>query len=183
LVLLIWRPAVFVTPQLVAHGEGGNATPVVTPLYLPQHMGKSAPVETSKVSIPAPVPQAAKQHRSNVLENDRTDDAAEAGSREGSSFAGASEGDQIFPAIPIPATFVDPTVSRWELPAGLEGDVIVEITIDEQGIVVAVKLVQGIGHGIDEKVIAALRDRRYRPATRNGVPILSKQDVLRHFPS
>jgi protein TonB len=61
--------------------------------------------------------------------------------------------------------------------------VIVEITIDAQGIVVAERLLQGLGHGVDERVIAVLRDWRYHPATRNGVPIPSKYDVHFHFPS
>ena len=60
---------------------------------------------------------------------------------------------------------------------------IVEISIDAQGIVVAERLLQGLGHGVDERVIAVLRDWRYRPATRNGVPIPSKYDVHFHFPS
>jgi protein TonB len=61
--------------------------------------------------------------------------------------------------------------------------VIVEISIDAQGIVVAERLLQGLGHGVDERVIAVLRDWRYHPATRNGVPIPSKYDVHFHFPS
>jgi protein TonB len=138
------------------------------------------------LSRPTPVQKAQKtrlQKRSNVLEKDTQKDSAEAGSPEGSAWDGPVEGEEVMPAIPLPGSFADPKVSRWELPGGLQGDVIVEITIDDQGMVVNERLLQGMGHGIDEKVIAALRDWRFRPATRNGVAIPSKHDVHFHFPS
>lgn len=185
LVLLVWRPAVFVKPRLLAHGQGGTAAPVSVTLYLPQS-AKTASVHPPLVMLPVPVRKAQKtalRKRSNVLESTRKPDAAEAGSREGSAFDGPAEGDEVMPAIPLPGSFADPKVSRWELPAGLQGDVVVEVTISDQGLVVDEKLLQGLGPGIDEKVIAALRDWRFRPATRNGVAIPSKHDVHFHFPS
>ena len=94
---------------------------------------------------------------------------------------GLTEGDEIKPGFAI--TFTDPRVARWELPSGVQGDVIVELTIDVQGNVVEEKLLQGMGHGIDERVIATLRDWRFRPATRNGVAIPFKYDAHFHFPS
>lgn len=184
LVALWWRPAIFVKPQLIAHGEGGAATPIANTLYLPQDLTEAP--QRSLLSLPAPVRKAQKtrlQKRSNALEKDTQANSAEAGSREGSAFDGPAEGEEIMPAIPLPGSFADPKVSRWELPGGLQGDVIVEITIDDQGAVVQERLLQGMGHGIDEKVIAALRDWRFRPATRNGIAIPSKHDVHFHFPS
>jgi protein TonB len=183
LLLLVWRPAVLVTPQLIARGEGGTATPLSVALYLPRDVQASAAIKPSPVSVPARIHKMAKQRRSNVLANDQPVDSAETGSREGSALAGSLEGEDVRPAIPLPGSFEDPAISRWELPAGVEGDVIVELTINDQGIVVDEKLLQGIGHGVDERVIAALRGRRYRPATRNGIAIPSKQDFYRHFPS
>jgi protein TonB len=184
LVALWWRPAIFVKPQLIAHGEGGAATPIANTLYLPQDLAETS--QPSLLSHPVPVRKAqnARLHkRSNVVEKETLADSTEAGSHEGSALDGPTEGEEIMPAIPLPGSFADPKVSRWELPGGLQGDVIVEITIDDQGAVVQEKLLQGMGHGIDEKVIAALRDWRFRPATRNGIAIPSKHDVHFHFPS
>jgi hypothetical protein len=48
--------------------------------------------------------------------------------------------------------------------------------------VVQTKILQAIGYGIDQKVVAALQEWRFRPATRNGVAIPSKHDVHYHFP-
>jgi TonB family protein len=65
----------------------------------------------------------------------------------------------------------------------VQGDVIVEITIDTAGTVVETKLLQAFGYGIEDKVIAAVQRWRFRPATKDGTPIPSKQDVHFHFPS
>jgi periplasmic protein TonB len=183
-VILCWRPASFVKPQLIAHGEGGAATSMSTTLYLPQDLTETP--QQSLSSLPAPVQKTRKtklKKRSNVLEKEATTNSVEAGSRDGSALDGLAEGEDVMPAIPLPGSFADPKVSRWELPGGMQGDVIVEITIDDQGAVVNERLLQGMGHGIDEKVIAALRDWRFRPATRNGIAIPSKHDVHFHFPS
>lgn len=183
-VILCWRPAIFVKPQLIARGEGGAATSMSTTLYLPQDLTEVP--QQSLSSLPAPVQKPRKtklKKRSNVLEKEATTNSVEAGSRDGSALDGLAEGEDVMPAIPLPGSFADPKVSRWELPGGMQGDVIVEITIDDQGAVVNERLLQGMGHGIDEKVIAALRDWRFRPATRNGIAIPSKHDVHFHFPS
>ncbi len=60
---------------------------------------------------------------------------------------------------------------------------IVEVTIDEQGNVTDLKLTQGIGYGIDEKVLAVLRQWHFRPATRNGSSIASQHLVHFHYPA
>jgi len=66
--------------------------------------------------------------------------------------------------------------------AGIQGDVVIEITIDDAGNIVEMKVVRSLGTVIDQKVLAALRNWRFRPATRDGAAIASKQDVYYHFP-
>jgi TonB family protein len=105
---------------------------------------------------------------------------AAGGSPYGSMLEGAV-GSEVRPALP--EIFPDPEVDRRSLPADVQGDVIVEITIDERGNVVEERLLSGVDHGVDDKVIAALKNWHFRPATADGVPIPSKQDVHFHFPS
>ena len=90
-------------------------------------------------------------------------------------------GDEVTPALP--EVFPDPPVSRADLPFGVEGDVIVEVTIDAQGNVVETKLLQGIGYGIEQKVLAVLQRWHFRPAMRDGVTIASQHIVHFHYPS
>jgi len=183
--LLVWcwpAPPGFVRPIWLAHGENGSGTPVSVALYLPQDIRVA---ERPLLSLPAAArPQHAKaklHKRANVLDQDKPEDRAEAGSTSGTSMYGATEGDEIKPGFAV--RFTDPRVARWQMPSGIQGDVIVELTIDTQGNVVEEKLLQGLGHGIDELVISTLRDWHFRPATRNGVAIPFKYDAHFHFPS
>lgn len=109
-----------------------------------------------------------------------TEPGKPAGSPYGSLSEGTISGYEVRPALPV-FTF-DPMVDRSELPAGFEGNIIVEITIDEQGNIVQETVTQGISPGIDAKVLAAVRQWHFRPATRDGVAIASRQDVYYHFP-
>jgi protein TonB len=52
--------------------------------------------------------------------------------------------------------------------AGIAGKVRVEITVDEQGRVVSVTVLQGLGHGLDEAAVAAARGMTFEPAVRCG---------------
>jgi periplasmic protein TonB len=176
---------VFVRPALIARGEGGSATPSSVVLYAPNDLQIAASSSPPLLSLPVArkKPNKAKlRKRANVLEEpDKTPNQAEAGSENGSAYDGLASGDEVKPALPI--AFQDLKIYRSELPGGIQGDVIVEITIDTQGAVVEERLLQGLGHGVDDRVIAVLRDWRFHPATRNGVAIPSKHDVHFHFPS
>jgi TonB family protein len=75
----------------------------------------------------------------------------------------------------------EPHVNLDDLRGIAEGNVVIEITIDESGGIVNKTVVQSMGPAIDAQVLAALENWRFRPATRDGVPIPSKQDVVYHF--
>jgi len=52
--------------------------------------------------------------------------------------------------------------------SGVAGKVRVEITVDERGKVTSVRLVQGLGHGLDEAALSAARAMTFEPAMRCG---------------
>ncbi len=52
--------------------------------------------------------------------------------------------------------------------AGIVGKVRVEITVDAKGNVASVKVIEGLGHGLDEACIAAARSMTFEPAQRCG---------------
>jgi protein TonB len=174
---------IFVRPSLIAHGEGGSATPSSLILYVPNDLEIASASKPPLLSLPAPAPKKPQKtklkKRTNVIEE--ATNPAEVGSENGSAYDGLASGDEVKPALPV--AFQDLKIYRSELPSGIQGDVIVEITIDAQGAVVEERLLQGLGHGVDDRVIAVLRDWRFHPATRNGVAIPSKHDVHFHFPS
>lgn len=186
-IVFCWPTApIFVRPALIARGEGGSATPSSIVLYVPNDLEIATSSNPPLLSLPASShkkPQKTKlRKRTNVIEEaDKTPNPAEVGSENGSAYDGLASGDEVKPALPV--AFQDLKIYRSELPSGIQGDVVVEITIDVQGAVVEERLLQGLGHGVDDRVIAVLRDWHFRPATRNGVAIPSKHDVHFHFPS
>lgn len=192
--LLLRQPApVFVRPQAVVAGAGGTS---VTALYLPYDRGvHSDPATEARVSLDldlaASKSKALRRKRNKAplkadlkADKDRAGDAlqtARAGSPYGSLADGPADGREIRPALPV--AFVNPEVSRSELPAGVQGDVVVEVTIDARGNIVEKRILQRLGYGIDEKVLAALEGWRFTPATQDGVPISSQHDIHFHFPN
>jgi len=186
-ILLHRPPTVELTPTWLANGSGTHSYRVI---YAPS--GDEAFTEEDKLSLAhsrnaarhRPKPSSTKPAQDHLqLPDDAiaSDHNTRAGSELGTVIDGPIEGHEVHVAYPV--IFPDPLVARHELPAGLTGDVVVEVTIDAQGNVVETRIVQAIGHGIDEKIVDALRRWRYQPATLDGVPVASKHDVHFHFPS
>jgi TonB family protein len=132
----------------------------------------------------APRGQTLHAHASETLQTSLSVShiqASTAGSPHGTVLEGPFSGDEVRPALPIVSS--DPLVDASELPEGLkEGDVVVEITIDAQGNIVQKTVISSLGPAIDSKVLAALENWHFLPATHWGAPIPSKQDVHYHFP-
>ena len=96
----------------------------------------------------------------------------------------ASAGDPTGEAdvsVALADFFPAPKPDLSALPHGTSGDVVVDIVIDEDGKVVDTELDQGMGHGLDEAVMAVLQTWTFTPATKAGKPVASKQQLLFHF--
>jgi TonB family protein len=55
--------------------------------------------------------------------------------------------------------------------AGIEGSVIIQVDIDEAGLVKQVAVVQGLGYGCDESALNAVRGARFSPARIGDQPV------------
>ena len=77
--------------------------------------------------------------------------------------------------------FPPPKPDLSVLPHGTRGDVVIDIVIDEEGKVVDTHVDQGLGHGVDEAVMAVDPDLDVYPATKAGKPVASEQQLLFHF--
>jgi periplasmic protein TonB len=67
------------------------------------------------------------------------------------------------------------------LPHGVQGDVVVDVTIDPTGKVADLAVLRTLGYGIESSVIGTLRTWTFRPATKDGTPIASVQELHFHF--
>jgi TonB family protein len=181
---LLHSPApIFVAPSWVMKGESGSS---LTHIYFGGDTGVAQEVPKPKLTWQQP-PRNAKAHRlepppakleaGNETASMRPSGPA-AGSLYGSLSYGTLTGPEIRPALPI----VSPDPVFGSDGDGIEGDVIVEVTIDEQGVIVQKIMLHSLGPAVDQKVLAALEKWQFTPASKNGVPIPSKQDVYYHFP-
>ena len=67
------------------------------------------------------------------------------------------------------------------LPHGVQGDVVVDVTIDPTGKVADLAVLHTLGYGIESSVIGTLKTWTFRPATKDGTPIASVQELHFHF--
>jgi TonB family protein len=90
---------------------------------------------------------------------------------------------QTFPSVTHPTVIykVDPGYTREALDAELQGRLLLSATIGADGIPVDIKVVQGLGFGLDEKAAESLQKWRFRPATRGGEPIAVKATIEIRF--
>src|ERR1022692_2871174 len=136
----------------------------------------SAPAKLPSPS--APLSTSAAEDKAKTATLSKLGHGAPAGLSYGTLPGGPVYGDEIRPALPI--TTSDPVVYPWELPES-EGNVVVEITIDERGEIVRTTVLKSMGPKLDEKFLAALESWHFQPATHNGIAIPSKQDAIFHY--
>ena len=188
-VLVFHNPRVIdLSPDWLAHGDAAQTYKLT---YFPPAAKNDAtprdaarllfPVRASKLRPPSQPPEP--QQVIVIADAEAADHNSRAGSPLGTmtTIDGPITGHEVHVAYPV--VYPDPPVERGELPRDLQGDVVIEVTIDSQGNVVETKIVQAIGHGIDEKIEATLRRWHYQPATLDGTPVASRHDVHFHFPS
>jgi TonB family protein len=187
--LLYQAAPVFVTPseaQLGIPGSFGTASIVYIAPVGPEQPKPAD--DKSRLTLRAAVAKKAKSPKPQPKREEPAvvaDNGVEQTARGGSPFGRVPGSplttDEIVPAFPD--VYPDPPISRADLPVGVAGDVIVEVTIDSRGNVVETKLIQGIGYGVEQKVLNVLQRWHFHPAMRDGVTIASQHLVHFHYPS
>lgn len=178
----------FVNPsdaQLGIPGSSGSLSIVYVP---PVGAEQPTPADNkSRLTLQAvarrpkpPKPQPKHEEAATVADNG-AEQTAQGGSPFGRVPGSPLTSEEVIPAFPD--VYPDPPISRGELPVGVTGDVIVEVTIDPHGNVTDTKLIQGIGYGVEQKVLEVLQRWHFHPATRDGVTIASQHIVHFHYPS
>jgi TonB family protein len=181
---LLHSPApIFVAPSAVVRGQSGSS---LTRIYFGGDSGVSLEQPKPRLTWQRP-PKNSSAHRlqpppakfevGNETASIQPGGPA-AGSLYGSLSYGTFTGPEIRPALPI----VSPDPVFGSDLAAAEGDVIIEVTIDETGSIVQKVVLHSLGPAVDDRVLAALEKWHFTPASKNGVPIPSKQDVYYHFP-
>lgn len=82
-------------------------------------------------------------------------------------------------------SFVQPFPAQrpdWsKLAAGAPGDMVLDLLIDDNGKVAEARAKKTVGYGIDEVVIATVEQWVFYPATKDGKPVESEQELHFHY--
>ena len=87
--------------------------------------------------------------------------------------------------VPMAAYKVPPEYTQDARQARIEGNVLLRATISTAGRAENIRVIRGLGHGLDEKAIECLRAWRFQPAHRRGefpeIPYLVRHNVTIEF--
>ncbi len=67
------------------------------------------------------------------------------------------------------------------LPHGRGGNVILNAVIDTHGAITELTVVQSLSESIDQQVMATVRGWSFTPATKDGQPVASEQEIVLHY--
>jgi TonB family protein len=171
-------------PTPLPDDSDSNSSQRATQIYRHQRLGheklifKQDSLVAKGLVAPSQLARASVEDKSDMPTLSKRGHGTSAGLPYGSLPGGPIYGDEVRPALPV--STVDPVIYPWELPDA-EGNVVVEITIDERGVIVSKTVIRSMGSKLDEKFLAALDSWHFQPAMRNGTAIASKQDAIFHY--
>ncbi len=84
-------------------------------------------------------------------------------------------------AAPVKINAPQPQYTEIARKARLQGVVIVQAIIDKQGTVTNVKVLKGLGMGLDTAAVDAIKQWKFKPATLNGKPVAVYYNLTVNF--
>jgi len=178
--VLVHQPASWVAPiRLPGSSHGTNLlltySPGKAPLQTSAPNPRTQPKQAkSTTSLPTPATQKPK----DTTASPNTSSPA---SIQSDSAAGADSLGSGNINIALVSYFPTPKPDLSTLPRGTKGDIILDIVIDTTGKIADIKMTSGLGHGIDENVIATVQRWTFHPATKDGQPVASEQELHFHY--
>ncbi len=84
-------------------------------------------------------------------------------------------------SAPVLIYSVEPEFSEEARKAKVAGNVLVNLWVDQHGNPSHVHVIRGVGMGLDEQAVKAVRQYRFKPAMENGKPVLVELNVEVNF--
>jgi len=103
------------------------------------------------------------------------------GPGDGGDWGGGRRGLKIASTDPVVLFRVEPEFSEDARKAKLQGVVKLYAEVDINGVLRNIRVTQALGLGLDEKAIEAVKQWRFRPATRNGKPVVAAAAIEVNF--
>jgi len=168
------------SPQLAPPERPGDATGHLLSLtYAPGMSAPAAELQSQTAPPRKSVPSPSVPAPTPVQPEVTTAATATTSSPNASSGVDAlGDGDTT---VALVVAHPSPRPDLSQLPAGTSGDVIVDVVIDKDGRIAKYTMMRGLGHGVDQTVLATIQQWTFQPATRNGIPVASEQELLFHY--
>jgi protein TonB len=151
--------------QFLTYYSPGSPEHAVSDVAVKTHVKQEKPKPALHTAVAAPKVEVAQAP------------SAERGTGD-SAASGIGDGDIN---IALQQYFPYPKPDLSILPHGTKGDVVLNAVIDEHGKITELTVVKGFGPPIDDTVIATVKQWSWAPATRNGTPIPSEQELHFHY--
>ncbi len=203
-------PPVKAPPKAVQMGGGGGQkgpTPVTKgnpPKFAPTQLNppKAPPLEQPKINVPVTVnvqtdlkmaksdiPQIGVANSPLVGMSMGNGKGTGLGSGNGNGIGPGSGGntggglERIGGSVSAPVVLYqpEPEFSEEARKAKVAGNVLVYLQVDENGRPQHVRVLRGIGLGLDEKAVEAVRQYKFKPAMKNGRPVPVEMNVEVNF--
>jgi len=75
----------------------------------------------------------------------------------------------------------DPEYSQEARKKKYEGVVLLSVVVTSEGKAANIRVIKSPGLGLDEKSVEAVRNWRFKPAMKNGMPVAAKVPIDCHF--
>lgn len=165
-------------PALPVRHSAEDTTAQVT--AQPVHTVQAAPGVTAQ-PVSMPLPGSGGQSNADQSGDDspatRQDNRSAGGAETHGSMTRAAAASVGSDDTPHPLTYgvnPPPAYPAAARRRGIQGDVLLEVLVDEAGQPVRVSLKQGSGHAsLDQAAMRAVQDWRFQPARRGGQPIIA----------
>lgn len=168
----VWRSSTL-APTRLPGTQNGTRQMLVYSLGGPPHV--QAELRSARAPITAPVAPAKVMSRTSAKLSAPSPSSQGVG---GTGDAALGDGNIT---IALVRNHPRPQPDLSALAHGAGGDVVLDVTIDELGKITQMKLARGLGDGIDQTVIATVQQWTFAPATKDGVPVPSEQEILFHY--
>ena len=137
------------------------------------------------VIIPKPTQPAQSQSESTSADNNMPNFGIGSGIGSGSGGGYGGGARQIGGGVIGPKIIYqpEPEFSEEARKAKFNGAVLVGLIVDQNGTPQNVHVIRGVGMGLDEKAMEAVRQYRFKPGTENGKPVATFLNVEINFQS
>src|SRR5690349_2433859 len=105
--------------------------------------------------------------------------------REPQAFGGEAEEDiaRVGPGVTAPKrTYkIEPQNTRAALDARIQGTILLEMIIDENGVPRDISVLSPVGFGLDERAVDCVSQWRFKPGMKDGRPVKIRANVEVNF--